>query len=328
MKVLVTGAGGFIGGHLVDCLIRDGHAVRAMVHRTRPASTWTPAIEVVTGDVCDAAMMKEIAVGCEAVFHLAGKAHALAEIRPDEETYRAINAKGTRVVLDAAVSCGAKRFVLFSSVKAMGEGGGRCMDESFDGQPEAPYGRSKLEAERITLDVGKRSGLHVTCLRLPLVYGPGNKGNLYKMIVAVDRGFFPSLPEVLNQRSLVHVKDVVQAAMLVMSRPEANGQLYIVTDGQVYSSRQLYESICRALGKPVPPWHLPLWGLMGAARAGDLIGRVLGRRALFDSDVLEKLIGSACYCSEKITRQVGYRATLTFDMALPELIAWYRGMLA
>lgn len=326
MKVLVTGAGGFIGSHLVPRLIRDGHVVRAMVYRTRPAYAWAPAVEVVTGDVCDAAVMNEIAAGCEAVFHLASKAHALTEIRADEETYRTINVEGTRTVLDAAVASGARRFVLFSSVKAMGEGDSRCLDESFGGQPETPYGRSKLEAEGVVLEAGRRSDLHVACLRLPLVYGPGNKGNLYKMIAAIDRGIFPPLLEVQNQRSLVHVADVVQAAMLVMTRPEANGQRYIVTDGRVYSTRQLYELICQALGKSVPLWHLPLWVLAGAARAGDLAGQVLGRRALFDSDALEKLTGSACYRSEKITRQLGYCASLTFDRALPELIAWYRGV--
>src|SRR5207302_1975481 len=144
----------------------------------------------------------------------AGKAHVLAEVRGDEDAYRTINTDGTRHVLEGAVAGGARCFVLFSSVKAMGEGEDRCLDESFSGVPTTPYGRSKLEAEQATLEFGRRTGLHVTCLRFPLVYGPGNKGNLYQMIAAIDRGIFPPLPEFGNRRSMVHVADAVRAAVL------------------------------------------------------------------------------------------------------------------
>ena len=206
----------------------------------------------------------------------------------------------------------------------MGEGESRCLDESFDGPPETPYGRSKLEAERVALEIGRRTGIHVTCLRFPLVYGPGNKGNLFRMIAAIDRGVFPPLPEFGNRRSMVHVVDVVQAAVLAAETPAANGQCYIVTDGRLYSTRKLYELICRALGKPIPCWHAPQWTLRGLGKVGDVIGRIRGKRFLFDSDALDKLIGMAWYSSEKIAHQLGYQPSITFPDALPELVAWYR----
>ncbi len=324
MTTLVTGAGGFIGRHLVARLRHDGHAVRALVREAGHAGDWPAGVDVVAGDVGDPQAMKAVAAGCETVFHLAGKAHALTEVRGDEEAYRAVNTDGTRHVLEGAASGGARRFVLFSSVKAMGEGGSRCLDETFDGPPETPYGRSKLEAERLVWEIGKRAGLHVACLRLPLVYGPGNKGNLYKMVAAIDRGLFPPLPEVGNRRSMVHVLDVVRAALLAADQPAANGQCYIVTDGRGYSTRELYELICRALDRPVPAWRVPLWTLRFLGGAGDAIGRVRGRRFVFDSDALEKLIGSAWYSSEKISRELGYRPGMTFPGALPELVTWYR----
>lgn len=324
MNALVTGAGGFIGRHLVERLLRDGRTVRALVREAGRPGDWPAKVEVVAGDVRDPQAMKAAAAGCETVFHLAGKAHALTEVQGDEAAYRDVNAEGTRHVLEGAVAGGARRFVLFSSVKAMGEGGERCLDETFDGPPETPYGRSKLEAERLVGEIGKRAGLHVACLRFPLVYGPGNKGNLYKMIVAVDRGMFPPLPELGNRRSMVHVVDVVRAALLAADRAAANGRCYIVTDGHAYSTRQLYELICRALGKRVPGWHVPLWTLQAMGRAGDAIGRVRGKRFVFDSDALEKLTGSAWYSSEKIARELGYHPSVSFENALPDLIAWYR----
>lgn len=324
MKTLVTGASGFIGRHLVERLLRKGCSVRVLVHKSTLPAEWPAHVEVVVGDVCDLWAMKAAAVGCKTVYHLAGKAHALTEVSSDDSVYRALNTGGTSHVLEGAVAGGARAFVLFSSVKAMGEGGSRCLDESFDGSPETPYGRSKLEAEHMALGIGRRTGLHVTCLRFPLVYGAGNKGNLFQMIAAIDRGVFPPLREIGNRRSMVHVIDVVQAAVLAAETPAANGQCYIVTDGQFYSTRKLYELICGALGKPIPWWHVPQWTLRGLGKAGDVIGRISGKRFLFDSDALDKLIGMAWYSSEKITHQLGYQPSITFPEALPELIACYR----
>ena len=324
MKVLVTGASGFIGHHLIERLRQDGCTVRALVHEARRRGDWPADVEVAVGDVRDPQAMKATAAGCDTVYHLAGKTHALTEVRGDEDAYRAINTDGTRHVLEGSVAGGAGAFILFSSVKAMGEGGSRCLDESFDSPPEMPYGRSKLESERAVLEIGRRTGLHVTCLRLPLVYGPGNKGNLFRMIAAIDRGVFPPLPEFSNRRSMVHVTDVVRAAVLAAGATSASGQCYIVTDGRAYSTRELYELICRALGKPIPFWHVPRWMLKTLGKVGDAIGQVSGKRFLFDSEALDKLIGSAWYSSEKISRELGYRPSTTLEEALPELITWYR----
>jgi nucleoside-diphosphate-sugar epimerase len=323
-KVLVTGASGFIGRHLVERLWKDECSVRALVRGFDRSGEWPETVEVVAGDVRDAGAMIKAAAGCHTVYHLAGLAHALSEVECDDEVYRSVNVEGTRNVLEGAATGGARCFVLFSSVKAVGEGGIRCLDESFDGLPTSPYGRSKLAAEAVSFDMGRHAGLHVTCLRLPLVYGPDVKGNLLRMVAAIDRGIFPPLPELDNRQSMVHVVDVVKAAVLAAGAPVANGQRYIVTDGQAYSTRELYELICRTLGKPVPGWHVPLWTLKALGKVGDAIGKVSGKRFLFDSDALDKLIGSAWYSSKKISRQLGYRPSITFAEALPELIARYR----
>src|SRR5205807_5447327 len=133
MKVLVTGASGFIGQYLIERLRRDGCVVRALAHETGQPGERPAGVEVAVGDVRDQQAMKEAAAGCEIVYHLAGKAHVLAEVRGDEDAYRTINTDGTRHVLEGAVAGGARCFVLFSSVKAMGEGEDRCLDESFSG---------------------------------------------------------------------------------------------------------------------------------------------------------------------------------------------------
>jgi len=122
------------------------------------------------------------------------------------------------------------------------------------------------------LGIGRQANLHVTCLRLPLVYESGNKGNLFRMIAAIDRGVFPPLQEVGNRRSLVHVADVVQTAVFAAGTPAANGQCYIVTDGRSYSPHGLYVLILlRWLGKRMSSWPFPLWVLKALAVAGDVM---------------------------------------------------------
>jgi nucleoside-diphosphate-sugar epimerase len=268
--------------------------------------------------------MKIAAAGCDTVFHLAGRVHALSEIADDQALYDSVNVEGTRNVLAAAIACGVKRFVFFSTVKVLGEGGPACIDENCESLPQTAYGRSKLAAENLVFDYARGSGMHAACLRLPLVYGPGNKGNLFRMIAAIDRGRFPPLPEINNRRSMVHVSNVVAAALAAANNPNANGQCYIVTDADAYSTSALYQMICRQLGRKAPRWRCPGGFLRVLGRVGDLIGRLRGKRFFFDSDALDKLVGSAWYSSEKISRELGYRPAIEFSAALPELIDWYR----
>jgi nucleoside-diphosphate-sugar epimerase len=123
---------------------------------------------------------------------------------------------------------------------------------------------------------------------------------------------------------MAYVADVIEAAILAAGAPMANGRRYIVTDDRAYSTRELYEAICRALAKLIPRWHFPLSALRVSAKLGDGIGRLRGRRAPFDSDVLAKMIGSDLYSCEKIARELGYQPSMTFEKALPAMIEWYR----
>ena len=131
---------------------------------------------------------------------------------------------------------------------------------------------------------------------------------------------FPPLPQMHNRRSMVHLEDVIQAALLAAEKSEAAGQTYILTDGQAYSTCQIYEWISEALERPVPSWGIPLVMLKWAANIGDLAGRIRGRRVVFDTDALQKLIGSAWYGSKKIERELGFLPKRNLRESLPEII--------
>lgn len=323
---LVTGASGYIGRRLVNALLRQGVAVRAVARdAVRIKALWPFAeVEAVSADLARPQTLAGVCDGVRTVFHLASGTDESGVAA--DQAHAGGTVAGTRMLLADAVRGGAKRFIFMSSVKAMGEGGQACLTETSPALPVGSYGRAKHAAEHLVFEAGRRHGLHVCALRLPLVYGGDDgKGNLPRMIAAIDRGRFPPLPETDNKRSMVHVDDVVQAALLAAERPQANGQLYLVTDGRDYSTREIYLAMCAALGKPPPRWVLPLAGLRVAARLGDGIGFIARRDFPLNSETVEKLTGSAWYSSEKIRRELDFRSAHTLIDALPEMVGHYRG---
>jgi len=321
-RCLVTGASGFLGRALCQELVGQGRAVRALM-RGRAEGPWQ---EQASLDLAAGVVPAELLADVDVVFHLAGRVHDLTERVPDETAYQAANVDATRALLAAAASRPRPhRLVFMSSLAVTGDTGRALADESPAAPPATPYGRSKLAAERLVLAAGERHGMHVCILRPALVYGPGAKGNLPRMLAAVDRRRFPPLPELGNRRSLVGVGDVVRAALLAAGRQEAAGQTYVVTDGRAYSTRGMYVAMARALGREPGAVTVPRWCLAGLAKAGDLVGRVGGRRFVFDSAALERLTGSAWFSSDKIARELGWRPTQTLEAALPAMVAEYRG---
>ncbi len=254
----------------------------------------------------------------DTVFHLAGKAHALAGNRQDEMGYQKINTEGTRKLLEAAKQAGVQRFVFFSSVKAVGECVLQPMTEAVTTPADTPYGQSKYEAEQLVLHGGYVP--HPVVIRPCLVYGNSDKGNLPRMINAIRRGLFPPLPELHNHRSMVHVDDVVRAALLAAEKPEAAGQIYIVSDGQSFSTRQIYDWIRETLGKSPIQWTMPLIVLKLLAKLGDAVGQTSGQRFIFDSDTLHKLTRSAWYSSAKIEHELGFHPQHTLRQSLPDIV--------
>lgn len=315
--VVLSGASGFIGANLCASLQQAGYQVRQLNHRqlnhrqlNEDKRTYVMDLAY---DPCPSGLLQDV----HAVFHLAGKAHALAENQQDEAEYYEINTEGTRKLLEAAKQSGVRGFVYFSSVKAVGDDA-QPMDESVRTPADTPYGRSKYAAEQLVLHGGYVP--HPVVIRPSMVYGNTEKGNLPRMIRAISRGVFPPLPETNNRRSMVHVEDVVQAALLAAEMPQAAGQIYIVTDDNAFSTRQIYDWIRAALGKSPQNWQIPMNLLTVLAKSGDTIGHLIGRRFPFDSDALDKLTGSAWYSSAKIRRELGFRPRHSLQTSLADIV--------
>lgn len=314
--VLVTGAQGFVGENLCSAL-EPLVAIRRLVRHGETNDGDVLQMDIATG-VCP----QSIFDGIDTVFHLAGKSHALAENKQDAAVYHQVNTEGTRKLLEAAKRAGVQRFVFFSSVKAVGDCENQPMNETVTLPADTPYGQSKYAAEQLVLNGGYVP--HPVVIRPCMVYGNTEKGNLSRMIRAIAKGLFPPLPEFGNVRSMVHVDDVVNAAILAATSPQAAGQIYIVTDGQRYSTRQIYDWICEALGKTPVNWSIPYKALAVLAKTGDVLGALMGRRMPFDTAALDKLTGSAWYSSVKIEQELGFKPQHTLKKSLPDIVRYLK----
>ena len=312
---LITGASGFIGRNLLHSLRGDSLSCRILVRQ--PVSD----TEVFVADLANKEALTAACAGVERVFHCAGYAHAFSSLSGDDAAQHwRINFEGTRNLVEAAGQAGVKRFVFLSSVKAMAEPGDQCVDEDFPGAPETAYGQAKRAAEEAVLAAGQRYGMHVVNLRLAMVYGAGGRGNLERMGRLVKKGLFPPLPETGNHRSLVHVEDVVSAMRYVADDDRAAGQNYIVASPEAPSGRLLFDALRLAQNLPACPWSIPASVLRLAARAGDSLEKLLGRRLPLDSEVLERLLGSAWYSPARIERELGWRAKVALAEGLSEML--------
>lgn len=285
-KTFVTGVTGFIGQRLLSRLKGQGARLKVLSRSSHPEC------ETIVCDLESEDIPEGVLDGVDSVFHLASCAHNLDGNSKIEYLYRTVNVDATVRLAEMAIRSKVKRFVFVSSVKAGG------YDEEH-GPPQGVYGQTKREAELKLLEMGQQSDMHISIVRPSLVYGPGVKGNLRLMQVAIEKGWFPPLPELNNQRSMIHVDNLVQALMLVAEDKRANGEIFIATDGIPYSSRDIYEALCHSIGKSPKRWSVPKFLF-------DLVAQLSPRKRY----QIVKLLGDERYSSEKL-QSLGFKAKLS-----------------
>jgi nucleoside-diphosphate-sugar epimerase len=313
MRVLVTGAGGFVGRALCPALAAGGHEVIAGV-REGPAPRGAQAHRVL-GDLAGDQPLDEAVAGVDAVVHLAARAHVMQETAGDPlALYRRVNVEGTRRLAEAALRAGARRFVLLSSVKVNGERTATCPFTEHDPPaPRDPYGISKREAEETLAAVAAGSGMTAVALRAPLVYGPGVRANFRALLRLCDGPWpLPFGGVTGNRRSLIGLGNLVDAIGAALVHPAASG-VYLVGDGDDLSTAGLIRRLRAAFGRPARLVPVP-------ARLLETMLRLAGKAALAD-----RLCGSLAVDSGRIARELGWRPPFPVEAELAATAAWYRG---
>lgn len=314
MTILVTGANGFVGTALCRRLVQGGHNVRGVMRTLTSAEASQAGEVVVVDDIGPGTDWCGSLDGVDAVVHLAGRVHVLADSAADPITeFRRVNTAGTERLARAAAAAGVRRFVFISSIKVNGESSQSVPFLAEDRPaPKSPYAISKWEAEQILRRVAADTGLEMVVIRPPLVYGPGVKANFLRLLQWVDRGIPLPLASVDNRRSLVALDNLVDLIVRCVEHPAAAGQVFLVSDGEDLSTPELVRRIAVKMGRspklfPFPPALL---------RYG---ARVLGKQA-----AVERLCGSLQVNIGKTKQVLAWTPPVTADEALERTVEWYR----
>ncbi len=307
MRVLLTGASGFVGRAVQARLLADG------VHELRCAQRQAPTAPQAAVEYCLApelgaqADWSQALAGVDAVIHCAARVHVMQEQAADPlAEFRRANVEGTLRLARQAVAAGVRRFVFVSSIKVNGEQTPPGQPFRADDAPQAcdPYGISKHEAEEALLALGAESGLEVVIVRPPLIYGPGVKANFLSMLRWLNRGVPLPLGAIDNRRSLVALDNLVDLIVTCLTHPAAANQTFLVTDGEDVSTTELLRRMGQAMNRSARLIAVPA-GLLEQAAA------LVGKR-----DMAQRLCGSLQVDMQKTRQLLGWNPPLNLDQGL------------
>jgi len=309
VKILVTGATGFVGSALVDRLRSDGvFSVRTALRDAVAIGQGRFDTPVVVGDLKPDTDWRHSLDGIQTVVHLAARVHVMRETATDSlSEFRRVNVEGTVNLARQAISAGVRRFIFVSSIKVNGESTLRGKPFHADDAPSPidPYGISKYEAEIELRRLALESGMEVVIIRPPLVYGPGVKANFQTMIRWVWRGIPLPLGAVTsNRRSLVSLDNIVDFIVTCVNHPAAANQTFLVSDGESLSTAALLQRMGEALGRPARLIPVPVSLLK------------LGATMLGKSGVAQRLCGSLEVDISKTQELLGWIPPISIDEGL------------
>jgi len=333
MKVLVTGANGFIGQPLTIFLTKHGYQIRSVV-RVAPdhfqdkeiRKSKEPEDLVAVGSIDSHTDWANVLQDIDTVIHLAARVHKINDDAVNPLTaFREVNTAGTEHLARESAKIGVRRFVYLSTVKVNGEETGLRVEETgpIDKKrqaifsendipnPQDPYAISKWEAEQALRAISNETGMEVVIVRAPLVYGPGVKANFLSLLQVIDCGIPLPLRSVNNSRSLVSLDNLVDFIFTCIKHPAAAGETFLVSDGNDLSTPELIRKIALFMVRPcrVLPFSPSLL---------CFIGKLVGKDA-----AVNRLCSSLQVDITKARNVLGWEPLVSVDDGLKKTVEWY-----
>lgn len=317
-RVLITGATGFVGQAVIRALRTRAHQLSGTTRngdlRAGPEGTPLYVIPEIGPEIGPEIDWHRAVSRAEVVVHLLARTHATGDRgQRGLDAYRRVNVDGTRRLAEAAAAAGAHHFLFMSSVKAAGERSGpEGLTEAHTAAPEDAYGATKLEAEQALAGISAESGLAVTILRPPLIFGPHVRGNFRTLLRICDKRMPLPLASVNNRRSLIFVDNLAHAVATVVEADTAGCTTYFVADRPPLSTPELIRRTSAALGRQPRLFSLPpplVGGLAAVAGRSAAAGRLLGTLVADDSAFRQRF---------------RWTPPATLDEGLAATAKWYR----
>lgn len=314
--VLITGASGFIGRHLLQRLNEDAVYRVHLALRTSSDTVFNNNEKrFLIDDISGMTDWTEALTDCDVVIHMAARVHVMQEYASSPlNEFRRVNVEGTLNLAKQAASLGIKRFIFISSIKVNGEeteSGHAYNSDDLPG-PKDPYGISKYEAEQGLLSLSKETGMQVVIIRPPLVYGPSVKGNFKYMLSWLAKGYPLPLKSIDNKRSFVSVYNLIDLIVLCIQHPQAANQVFMVSDDDDLSISELLIKMAKVMNKPTRlVVYPPLWMIKG-------IAKVIGKE-----DFVRRLCGSLQVDITKTCDMLGWSPAVSTEEALRRTVDEY-----
>ena len=312
--VLVTGATGAIGPTLIQHLLAEGYAVRALVRSAAHAAPLLPPqTTLIEGDITNPHAVSRAVAGAMAVCHLAAKLHLNNPTADLEAEYQRINVQGTQHIATAVQEHHIPHLLFFSTISVYGPSHGQPpFTEDSPLTPQTIYARTKAEAENLVRPLQTADGQPLTTiLRLAAVYGPHMKGNYPRLWQAIQQRRFIPIGQGHNRRTLIHVADVATAVATLLRHPHTRGQTYNLTDGHIHPMHHIQQTMYHALGRTPHRFYIPLPLAYALAYAAEWAAYLpffpqgLGRHTI------AKLVEDVAVAGQKIQDQTPFRPAYT-----------------
>jgi nucleoside-diphosphate-sugar epimerase len=325
VRYFITGATGFVGGHLAEACVARGYTVSTVARPSGDAGLLERlGVAVHRGDLNDSSLLERLLEAVDVVVHCAAKVGDWGPV----EDYRAVNVQTLRNLLEACKGKSLRRFVHLSTlgVYAARHHYGTDETEPLPARHIDGYTQTKVEAERMVLDYYRSYGVPAVVLRPGVIYGPRDRAVVPRLIELLRAARLPYLGGGRGAINCIYVGNLIDAIFLAAEQPKALGQVYNVTDGEFVSKRRFIEAIADGLGLEKPTRSIPVW--LARIIAWDMERRARRTGASEPPRLTQarlKLFGlNLDYSIDKAKRELGYRPRVPFDQAIQETIAWYR----
>ena len=318
---LVTGATGFIGGHLVNALLQKGYSVTCLVQSSSDTrSLQKLPVRLITGSIENPECIRTEARGIETVFHIAG----LTKARNREQFFR-VNQMGTLRLLETLAGSTSPpiRFVHASSLAAAGPSHpGRPLTEKDESKPVSWYGESKLGSEEEVLKYAGK--FPVTILRPSAVYGPGDR-DIYLIFRMIQNGCLFTPGGSARQFSLIHVYDLIDAFIKAGESNTPSGEVFYISHPEIQTWDAVGHVIARELGKRYRKVSFPQWLALAAGMAGNIYSRLSGRPVALNTQKVRELLEPSWTCNtSKADAVLGFNPATDLKRGIQTTVQWYR----